>query len=270
MKPETEKIRSSRKVQEERVCKETVSDLFYRGSVPSPFVSLKINNEMIPLMVDTGCDVTTIGYTQIELWNLEDEVREVAPNIYMITLLAEVSGHQFYADYYVESYLGSCNLLGLEILRGFCCTLDLKSNTLTFRSKVPVPPENLLNSTAIVDGKTFHVILDTGCNMFLVFPTGFEEKLTVPLTDGQNESYFCYENPPTITHIGYGAAVKALGKELIGDIHVTSEVSESNRAILGIDHLAGLVIEFYEDSTFEVWNPDTNECLETGRPAEAE
>lgn len=104
-----------------------------RGEM-SPYVDIDIEGVLTTFVVDTGALVTTVTQEQVRLWGVQDkcvydpDCPERGGRVRVLVLLKK---HPCNITIGVDNVL--TNLLGLDILKRFCCIIDLDQFLLTFR-----------------------------------------------------------------------------------------------------------------------------------------
>ncbi|XP_042889443.1 uncharacterized protein LOC122264562 [Penaeus japonicus] len=165
-------------------------------------------------MVDTGCNYTSVSYDQVEKWGLQDKTFFIEENE-VVHVHFQIGDVEAGGDVMVY-HTCAVNLLGLNMMRTFCCIIDLKADTLTFRERKKVPVMRMLLIDCEVAGKPAECQLDTGASSFLTGTLENARDFELPLVDISSEGRYMItvDNPKAPTnYIAYDVCVKICSGE---------------------------------------------------------
>lgn len=222
-------------------------------------VEIEIGGVPVPFVVDTGCTITTISQTTMAALGYDERDLESSSDgeASLLNLILKFKTFEMDTVVLVRDDLEH-NLLGLDILQGRCCVIDLDANRLTLREENDAAEWEIPKATVNVHGKDLEMEVDTGAGCFMSGTLSLARALELPLTPVLGHSIsgagFCVSVP----YVAKGLCVRAFGREARdGYFRIKSdETPQEHRApILGLRFLVGMRLQFNRDGTFEAAEP---------------
>jgi len=186
-----------------------------------PSVFAEINGAVLPFVIDTGARFSGICLTHVTALGFAKE--DLIPRIpgepsYIVGYLKlsyTMGTFENSIEFDVFDMGKDVNLLGLDILKIFCCVIDLDKGVLTFRDFVQFEFKELLTPELIVNiqGKDVEVEIDTGSEFFIRGTLAQAKELNLSLTKEDNYKAQGVGYTASIEYTARDFCIKACGRE---------------------------------------------------------
>ncbi|XP_042893906.1 uncharacterized protein LOC122267815 [Penaeus japonicus] len=249
------------------IVNETI-DIFLGKEFYIPHVEIEVEGIPVQFAVDTGTHLTSIsrkqmailGFEESDLSNLDES------NLKYLFLNVRINDYEMQRLFIVRKLSNfHLNLLGLDILGGYSCIIDLDKDRLTFREYNDDALWDIPKTTVNIHGKDLEVEIDTAAGGYLRGTLSLAKELDLPLQPVQGKTIVGVHYEVPMSYAALDLCLKAFGREVHNAWFVVmpEEVPEDNKVpSLGGFFFYGMRLQFNMDGTFEVTEPTQGEETE--------